>query len=143
MSIELKSFASVAELQDIWKPLALDEQARAEKVLLQISNFLRLIGKNNHINLDDKINYSDPDGVFESNVKMVVLNAAQRVLAQPSEMVPDATAFSQSASPYSESMNFGASGNAGAFFKDKELKLLGLFSLSGKSSVSLLRGVRG
>lgn len=135
------SFATVAELEAAWKPLTLDEQARASILLLQASNYLRQIAYNNDKDLDDRIN-ADPTGVYEANVKMVVISSVQRSLASPTDMMPDATQWSQSATPYSESMSFSGDVSATLYFKDKELKLLGLGSVSGKLGISMLRGVR-
>ncbi len=135
------SFASVADLEAAWKTLTVDEQARAEVLLLQASNYLRQIAINNGKDLDDNI-LADPTGVYEANVKMVVVSAVQRSLASPVDMMPDASQWSQSATPYSESMSFSGNVSSTLYFKDKELKLLGLGSVSGNLGISVLRGVR-
>lgn len=135
------SFATVAELEAAWKPLTADEQARAKVLLLQASNYLRQIAMNNGKDIDDNI-IADPTGVYEANVKMVVTSAVQRSIASPVDMMPDATQWSQSASPYSESMSFSGNVSATLYFKEKELKLLGLGSISGNLGISVLRGVR-
>ena len=141
MDVSNTSFATVAELQASWKALTLDEQARAEALLLQASNYLRQIAYNNEKDLDDRIS-ADPTGVYEANVKMVVMAAVQRSLASPVDMMPDATQWSQSATPYSESMSFTGDVSTTMYFKDKELKLLGLGTVSGRLGISVLRGVR-
>ena len=135
------SFATVAQLEAAWKPLTLDEKARAEVLLLQASNYLRQIAMNNGKDIDDNI-LADQSGVYAANVQMVVISAVQRSLASPVDMMPDASQWSQSASPYSESMSFSGNVSSTLFFKDKELKLLGLGSVSGKLGISVLRGVR-
>lgn len=135
------SFATVAQLEAAWKPLTLEDRARAEVLLLQASNYLRQIAINNGMDLDDNI-LADPSGVYAANVEMVVISAVQRSLASPVDMMPDASQWSQSASPYSESMSFSGNVSSTLFFKDKELKLLGLGSVSGKLGISVLRGVR-
>lgn len=135
------SFVTVSELETVWKPLPTDEEGRAEALLLQSSNYLRQIAYNNGKDLDDNIN-ADPSGVYEANVKMVVISSVQRCLASPVDMMPDASQWSQSASPYSESMSFGGNVSSTLYFKDKELKLLGLGSVSGRLGTSILRGVR-
>lgn len=135
------SLASVEDLEAAWKPLTPDEEARAETLLLQSSNYLRQIAYNNGKDIDDNI-LGDPTGVYEANVKMVVVSSVQRSLASPMDMMPDASQFSQSASPYSESMSFSGNVSATLYFKDKELKLLGLDSVSGRLGISVLRGVR-
>ena len=141
MGTAQNSFASVGELMQAWKELPLDDQARAETLLLQASNYLRQIAFNNGKDIDDNIN-ADPTGVYEANVKMVVISAVQRSLASPVDMMPDASQWSQSASPYSESMSFSGNVSSTLYFKDKELKLLGLGSVSGNLKTGLLRGVR-
>lgn len=135
------SFATVADLEAAWKPLNADEKARAEVLLLQASNYLRQIAMNNGKDLDDNI-IADPSGVYGANVTMVVTSAVQRSIASPVDMMPDASSFSQSASPYSESMSFTGNVSSTLYFKDKELKLLGLGSVSGNLGISVLRGVR-
>lgn len=135
------SFASVAELETAWKSLTADEESRAEALLLQASNYLRQIAYNNGKDIDDNI-LADSTGVYGANVKTVVMSAVQRSLASPVDMMPDASQFSQSASPYSESMSFSGNVSSTLYFKDKELKLLGLGSVSGASKLGLLRGVR-
>ena len=135
------SFATVDELEASWKPLTADEEARAEVLLLQASNYLRQIAINNGKNVDNLI-AEDESGIYEANVKMVVTSAVQRSIASPIDMMPDASQFSQSASPYSESMSFTGNASSTLYFKDKELKLLGLGSVSGRLGITVLRGVR-
>lgn len=135
------SFATVADLEAAWKPLTLDEKARAEVLLLQASNYLRQIAYNNQKDIDDLI-LADSTGVYGANVKMVVTSSVQRSIASPVDMMPDASQWSQSASPYSESMSFSGNVSSTLYFKDKELKLLGIGSVAGNLSISVLRGVR-
>ena len=135
------SFATVADLEAAWKPLTADEEARAEVLLLQASNYLRQIAMNNGRDIDDNI-IADPTGVYGANVKMVVTSAVQRSIASPVDMMPDASQWSQSACPYSESLSFTGNVSSTLYFKDKELKLLGLGSVSGNLGISVLRGVR-
>lgn len=135
------SFATVADLEAAWKPLTLDEKARAEVLLLQASNYLRQIAYNNQKDIDDLI-LADSTGVYGANVKMVVTSSVQRSIASPVDMMPDASQWSQSATPYSESMSFSGNVSSTLYFKDKELKLLGIGSVAGNLSVSVLRGVR-
>lgn len=136
------SLAQVSDLEASWKPLNIrSDQVRAEALLLQASNYLRQIAFNNGKDLDDMIK-ADPTGVYGANVRMVVVSAVQREMASPVDMMPDASQWSQSASPYSESMSFSGNVTSTIYFKDKELKLLGLGSVSGKVSTSVMRGVR-
>ena len=89
------SFATVSELEASWKPLTIEEQSRAEVLLLQASNYLRQIAVNNGKDLDDNID-GDPTGVYGANVKMVVMSAVQRSIASPIDMMPDASQWSRS-----------------------------------------------
>lgn len=135
------SFATVEQLMTAWKALTLDEQERAEALLLQASNYLRQIAFNNSKDLDDLVE-ADTTGVYRANVEMVVISAVQRSLASPVDMMPDASSWSQSATPYSEAMSFAGNVSSTLYFKEKELKLLGLGSVAGNLGVSVLRGVR-
>lgn len=135
------SLAEVSDLEASWKSLDIKDQVRAEALLLQASNYLRQIAFNNGKDLDDMIK-ADPTGVYGANVQLVVVSAVQREMASPVDMMPDASQWSQSASPYSESMSFTGNVTSTIYFKDKELKLLGLGSVSGKVSTSVMRGVR-
>lgn len=135
------SLAQVSDLEASWKSLDISDQARAEVLLLQASNYLRQIAFNNSKDVDDMIK-ADPTGVYGANVQLVVVSAVQREMASPVDMMPDASQWSQSASPYSESMSFTGNVTSTIYFKDKELKLLGLGSVSGRVSTSVMRGVR-
>ncbi len=135
------SFATTDDLAASWQPLDSEQTERAEVILLQASNYLRQIAYNNGQDIDDNI-AADSTGVYGANVKMVICAATQRLMAAPVDIVPDATQWSQSATPYSESMSFGGNISGSIYFKDKELKLLGLGSVSGRPNISILRGVR-
>lgn len=136
----MAAFATEEDLQSFWKPLNTEEQARATVLLDYASNNLRLIGRNNDTNVDTKIS-EDATGVYESAVKLVVLSSVQRALATPLD-APPADSWSQSASPYSESMNL-INPSTNLYFKTAELQSIGLSSVAGSSKFGLLRGVRG
>lgn len=116
--------------------------AKASKWITFVSNQLLLIGANNGINLKQKIKMDElQGGYFAESVKMVVCNAVLRANATNIE-APDATQYSQAATPYSESFSWNPASRE-AYFKHKELELLGLENISGKSQITALRGVRG
>lgn len=119
------------------------DAAKASKWITYVSNYLRLIAQNNGVNLDEKMadDQANSGGVFTSVVQMVVANAVTRAIARNVD-IPDATMFSQSASPYSETINFGSLNTQDAYFKHKELELLGFSTISGKSKIGVIRGVR-
>lgn len=116
--------------------------AKASKWITFVSNQLLLIAANNGINLKQKIKLDEQvGGYFAESVKMVVCNAVLRANATNIE-APDATQYSQAATPYSESFSWNPASHE-AYFKHKELELLGLENISGKSQLTVLRGVRG
>ena len=137
----LESFVDIDEFQTAWHELDETEASRAEILLSQASNYLRQIGKNNGVDIDETI-AADTSGVYKDNVKMVVEFSVERVMAVPTDVAPDATQWSQAASPYSESMSFAGGNSGNLYFKTRELELLGLKSVSGKKQISVLRGVR-
>lgn len=117
-------------------------RAKAEAWIEYASNYIRLIAINNGVDLDTKLQIDvQGGGVYASVLKMVLANSVMRAASTIVE-APDATQFSQTASPYSETVHFAAGHNE-AFFKKRELELLGFNSISGKGQFSVLRGVRG
>lgn len=139
--IATKSFATVEDIAKAWRPLTTSEEERARVLLVQASNYLRQVAFNNGKDLDAMI-MADTEGVFKANVQTTVVAAVQRALATPDGMVPDATMWTQSATPYSESMSFSGVETGTVYFKKRELELLGLGSVSGKRSIGIVRGVR-
>ena len=134
---------TLADLQALG--LATDDEtvaATASKWITFVSNQLLLIAANNGVNLKQKIKMDEKlGGYFAESVKMVVCNAVLRANATNIE-APDATQYSQAATPYSESFSWNPATRE-AYFKHKELELLGLENISGKSQLTVLRGVRG
>lgn len=137
---ENAAFASLTDLITFWRALTgVDEQNRATLMLEFASNYLRQIANNNSLNIDEKISL-DTTGVYGANVKMVILAAVKRAMTTPID-APPADSWSQSASPYSETMQF-TNPSGDLYFKYKELELLGIKSISGKSQFGVLRGIR-
>lgn len=136
----MSAFATVEELQAFWKTLDAGEQTRATTLLNYSSDSLRMIGRNNQINIDTQID-DDATGVYENNVKLVIMSSVQRAMATPLD-APPADSWSQSASPYSESMNL-INPSTNLYFKTAELNSIGLSSVAGSSKFGVLRGVRG
>ncbi len=138
---ELTPYASIEDLEKFWKPISDEgERTRATDLLKYSSNYLRQVALNNSTNLDTKIS-EDDSGIYAESVKLVVLESVKRAMLTPSD-APPANQWSQSASPYSESMTFTNPGGD-LFIKKNELLLLGLGGVSGKSQFGLLRAVRG
>ncbi|MDN5013234.1 phage Gp19/Gp15/Gp42 family protein [Streptococcus sp. SN3] len=117
----MKNFATVDELQELWRPLKLDEQKRAEALLKVVSASLRVeaekVGK-------------DLDKLFVANesyayvVKSVVVDVVARTLMTSTNQEP-MTQVSESALGYTWSGSYLVPGG-GLFIKDSELKRLGL-----------------
>lgn len=134
--------ASVEQLEGLWRPLSAEELGRAEAQLLQASNYLRQVAHNNGIDLDSRVaTENDPEGIYAENLANVICLAVQRVMAAPIDAPPDISQWSQSASPYSESMSFAGGSGGSLFFKTNELKMLGLASVAGQSTIGVIRGV--
>jgi hypothetical protein len=135
----LKDFTTKEKLAEIWRALNVDEEKRAEALIHAASTQLRLIAKNNKVDLDEIIE-EDDSKVFADSVRFVVLAAVKRAMLTPVD-APPATQWSQAASPYSESMTF-TNPASDLYFKKSELQMLGLNKISGKSQIGVLRGVR-
>ncbi|MCW0993083.1 phage Gp19/Gp15/Gp42 family protein [Streptococcus anginosus] len=116
----MKNFAIVDELQELWRPLKLDEQKRAEALLKVVSASLRVeaekVGK-------------DLDKLFVANesyayvVKSVVVDVVARTLMTSTDQEP-MTQVSEGALGYTWSGSYLVPGG-GLFIKDSELKRLG------------------
>lgn len=137
----MANFATLEALENLYKPISDEsERIRANKLLSYTSNYLRQIASNNSLNIDDRIKH---DEVFAETVEMVVLSAVIRVLSKPSDIPYEATQYSQSATPYAESMSFSNNNAYDIYFKNKELQLLGLSSITGGSKMAVVSGIRG
>ena len=134
---------TIDDLRDLGVEITTDDDsAKAAKLITFVSNYLRVIATNNGYNLDEKLKIDDAaGGQYRSVVEMVVSNAVIRGFAK-NVVAPDATQWSQSATPYSESFSMPAGGSE-AYFKSKELKLLGFMDVSGRGQMSIMRGARG
>lgn len=143
MAANKNDLITLADLAALGVDVEGDAGTKAQAWITYVSNYLRLVAQNNNVNLDEKLEDDKYNGrgVYTSTVKMVVANAVMRANAKPVEM-PDATMYSQSASPYSEMVNYGSNATQEAYFKQKELALLGFKNLSGRRQINILRGVR-
>lgn len=119
----MSAFATVADIETLWRPLTTDEEARAEAMLPLLSDALRVEANAYGKDLDAE---AESDATFASVLKLVTVDIAGRVLRQSTE--GDAmTQESQSALGYSWSGTYAVPGGgiAGAImFKD--LKRLGI-----------------
>lgn len=117
----MKNFATVEELEDLWRTLKFDERKRAEALLEVVSNNLRVearkIGKDLDIMVSEDYSYA-------SVVKSVTIDVVARTLMTSTNQEP-MTQFSESALGYSVSGSYLVPGG-GLFIKDSELKRLGI-----------------
>lgn len=114
-------FATVEELQTLWRLLKSDERKRAEALLKIVSDSLRVEAKKVGKDLDVLV-AEDPS--FASVVKSVTVDVVARTLMTSTEQEP-MTQFAESALGYSVSGSYLVPGG-GLFIKDSELKRLGL-----------------
>src|SRR5690625_5681704 len=114
-------FATVDDLTNLWRPLQLEEQTRAESLLPVVSNRLRQEADNVGKNIDQMIEESE---IYKDVVKSVTVDIVARTLMTSTNQEP-MTQYSESALGYSVSGTFLTPGG-GLFIKRDELKALGL-----------------
>lgn len=117
------AFATVADIQSLWRPLSAAEQERAGALLPLVSDELRVLAMNVDKDLDQMV---AADEAYASVVKIVTVDVVCRILRQNTE--GDAmTQESQSALGYSWSGTYAVAGGgiANAVLKN-DLKKLGL-----------------
>jgi Phage protein Gp19/Gp15/Gp42. len=117
----MKDFATVDELQELWRPLKLDEQKRAEALLKVVSASLRIEAEKVGKDLD-KLVADSPS--YAQVVKSVTVDVVARTLMTSTDQEP-MTQMTESALGYSFSGSYLVPGG-GLFIKDNELKRLGL-----------------
>ena len=117
------AFATVEDIQKLWRPLTADEQARAENILPLVSDELRVLAKNVDKDLDQM---AADDSAYASVLKIVTVDVTVRVLRQNTEGEA-MTQESQSALGYTWSGTYAVAGGgiANAILKN-DLKKLGL-----------------
>lgn len=117
----MSKFATIEDIEILWRPLRESEKDRAEALLEIISDSLReeafKVGKD----LDE---ISEKRASYKSVLKSVVVDVVARTLLTSTEDEP-MTQYSQSAMGYSVSGTFLVPGG-GLFIKRDELKRLGL-----------------
>lgn len=117
------AFATVEDIQTLWRPLSASEQSRAESLLPLISDELRVIAKGVGKDIDEMI---AADETYGSMVKIVTVDVCVRVLRQNTE--GDAmTQESQSGLGYSWSGTYAVAGGgiANSILRN-DLRKLGL-----------------
>lgn len=117
----MEDFATVDELQKLWRNLKLDEQERAKALLKTVSDSLRVEARRVGKDLDKLI---EANSAYASVVKSVTVDVVARTLMTSTDQEP-MTQMTESALGYSFSGSYLVPGG-GLFIKDTELKRLGL-----------------
>lgn len=114
-------FATIEDLETLWRPLKVSENKRAEKLIEIVSDSLR--EEAYKVNKDiDKTIKERPS--YKNVVKSVVVDVVARTLMTSTDQEP-MTQFAQSGLGYSVSGSYLVPGG-GLFIKKSELKRLGL-----------------
>lgn len=117
----MTTFATVEDLETLWRSLKFDERKRAEALLSIVSDSLREEAKKVSKDLD-KMVVESPS--YSSVVKSVTVDVVARTLMTSTDQEP-MTQMAESAMGYSFSGSYLVPGG-GLFIKDSELKRLGL-----------------
>lgn len=116
-------FATVNDIQNLWRPLTAEEQSRAENLLPLISDELRVIARGVDVDLDAR---AADDEAYASVLKIVTVDVTVRVMRQSTEGEA-MTQESQSGLGYSWSGSYAVPGGGIAnSILNNDLKKLGL-----------------
>lgn len=116
-------FATVDDINTLWRQLTAEEQTRAEALLPLVSDEIRVLGRNAGKDIDAEI---ESDSTYGSVVKIVTVDVVARILRQSTQ--GDAmTQEAQSALGYSWSGSYAVPGGgiANSILRN-DLKKLGL-----------------
>lgn len=116
----MDAFATIEDLETLWRPLKDSEKERAVALLEVVSDSLRVEAKKVNKNLDALI---DESVSYASVVKSVVVDVTARTLMTSTEGEP-MTQTAESALGYSWSGSYLVPGG-GLFVKNSELSRLG------------------
>ena len=114
-------FATIADIETLWRPLSVDETARATALLPIVSDSLRTEAKKVNKDLDAMV---AADSALASVAKSVTVDVVARTLMTSTDQEP-MNQFSESAMGYSVSGTYLVPGG-GLFIKKSELSRLGL-----------------
>lgn len=117
----MKPFATIDDLQTLWRNLQPTETERAKALLDVVSDMLREEAYRYNRNLDEMV---QERASFGNVVKSVVVDVVARALMTSTEQEP-MTQYSESAMGYSVSGSFLVPGG-GIFIKESEKKRLKL-----------------
>lgn len=116
-----ESYATLTDIQTLFRALTNDEQSRATALLPVVSDLLRQEAMNRNRDLDEMIAEGK---VLESTVKSVTVDIIARTLMTSTSQEP-MTQMSQAGGGYSASGSFLNPGG-GVFIKKSEIARLGL-----------------
>jgi gp42 len=116
----MTTFATVEDLETLWRSLKFDERKRAEALFKIVSDSLREEAKKVSKDLD-KMVLDSPS--YKSVVKSVTVDVVARTLMTSTDQEP-MTQMAESAMGYSFSGSYLVPGG-GLFIKESELKRLG------------------
>lgn len=119
--MSLKPFATIDDLESLWRPLKPDETTRAESLLVVVSDSLREEANKVGVDLDAMI--ADRP-TYATAVKSVTVDVVARTLMTSTNQEP-MTQYSQGALGYTVSGSYLVPGG-GLFIKNSELSRLGL-----------------
>lgn len=114
-------FATVDDLQSLWRLLKPDETTRADKLLVVVSDSLRVEADKVGKDIDE---LAGDNEAYSNVVKSVVVDIVARTLMTSTDQEP-MTQTTESALGYSQSGTFLVPGG-GLFIKNSELSRLGL-----------------
>lgn len=118
---ERTPYATISDIEALWRPLTSEEQTRAAALLPLVSDTLRQEAINRGQDLDAMI---ESEEVLDTVVKSVTVDVTTRALLSSTSGEP-MTQESQSALGYSWSGTYFNAGG-GLFVKNSELKRIGL-----------------
>lgn len=117
----MADFATIEDLESLWRSLRQDEEDRALALLPVVSDSLRFEAQKVGKDLDQLVAES---ATFATVVKSVTVDVVARTLMTSTDREP-MTNFTESALGYSAGGSFLVPGG-GLFIKESELKRLGL-----------------
>lgn len=119
----MESYATIQDIEALWRPLTAAETTKAEALLPVVSDSLRQEAYNVGRNLDNMI---EQQPTLASVARSVVVDVVARTLLTSTNSEP-LTQFSQSAMGYTVSGTYLVPGG-GLYIKKSELKRLGLLN---------------
>lgn len=117
----MAAFATLDDLEKLWRPLRNDEKERAAELLILVSDSLRIEADKVGMDLDLKLQQKP---FLVSVAKSVTVDVVARTLMTSTDAEP-MSQVSQTAGPYSISGTYLVPGG-GLFIKKSELARLGL-----------------